>query len=52
MVAALDAWAIEYGAVRLILRDHLTLEDPPILERQMKHIALGCVGHRVKSHDR
>ena len=49
-MAALGAWAIEYGAVGMF-RENFALQNATVLQRQVKNIALCRVGHRIETHD-
>jgi len=48
MVASFDAWTVEHNAIS---RQHLALEDTPILECQVKYVSLRGLGHRIKPYD-
>ena len=52
MVAALDARAVEDGAVSGVLVEDLALEDAAVLECEVEHIPKGCVRHRIEPYDR
>ena len=51
MTAPLHAWTVDYRTVRRVPVEHLALEDSTVFERQVKHIALRRVRHRIESHD-
>jgi hypothetical protein len=51
MVAALYSRAVEDGAVRVVLVQHLALENAAVLERQMENVPVRRVRHRIELHD-
>ena len=52
MVAALDAWAVEDGAVSLGLVQNLTFEDAAVFEREVEDIPVRRIRHRIELYNR
>lgn len=52
MLPPLDARPVEHGAVRVVFGDHLTFEDPSILQRQTEHFASSGIRHGIKPDHR
>src|SRR5688572_2573378 len=52
MVAALDARTVDYRTERRVVVQHLALQDAAIFEREVEHVAVRRVWHRIKPYDR
>jgi Ca-activated chloride channel family protein len=51
MVAAFDPGTVDDGAIRRVVDEHLALENPAILEREMEYVSLRRVRHGIKPYD-
>jgi hypothetical protein len=49
-VAALDARPVDHDAVGGVLVQHLTFQDPAVLQGQMKNITLSRVWHGIEPY--
>ena len=51
MLAALGSGAVDDRTVRRELVHQLALEDAAVFERQVKHVTVSRVRHRIEPHD-
>ena len=52
MLSALRSRSIYYSVVRSVFSQDLALEDPAVLQREMKNVPSGSIGHRIKPDHR